>query len=58
MLVQDAREYAAVSRLITNLGAEVVVQLAAVSHANKSNKDPYTTFDHSFRTLEYALDAS
>lgn len=58
MLVQDAREYAAVSRLITNLEAEVVVQLAAVSHANKSNKDPYTTFDHSFRTLENALDAS
>jgi nucleoside-diphosphate-sugar epimerase len=34
-----------------------VVQLAAVSHANKSNKDPYSTFDHSFRTLENALDA-
>ena len=36
----------------------MVVQLAAVSHANKSNKDPYNTFDHSMRTLENALDAS
>ena len=36
----------------------MVIQLAAVSHANKSNKDPYSTFDHSFRTLENALDAS
>ena len=32
--------------------------MAAVSHANKSNKDPFNTFDHSMRTLENALDAS
>ena len=34
------------------------MHLAAVSHANRSNKDPYTTFDNSLRTLENALDAS
>ena len=28
----------------------------AVSHANKSNKDPHTTFDNSLRTLEHTLD--
>jgi nucleoside-diphosphate-sugar epimerase len=27
-----------------------------VSHASRSNKDPYSTFDHSLRTLENALD--
>jgi nucleoside-diphosphate-sugar epimerase len=27
-----------------------------VSHANRSNKDPHSTFDHSLRTLENALD--
>jgi nucleoside-diphosphate-sugar epimerase len=32
--------------------------LAAVSHAVRSNKNPYNTFDHSLRTLENALDAS
>ena len=32
--------------------------MAAVSHANRSNKDPYSTFDHSLRTLENALDSS
>jgi nucleoside-diphosphate-sugar epimerase len=34
------------------------VQLAAVAHANRANKDPYSTFDHSFRTLENALDCA
>ena len=37
---------------------EIVVHLAAVSHANKSNKDPYSTFDHSLRTLENTLDVA
>ena len=32
--------------------------MAAVSHANRSNKDPHSTFDHSLRTLENALDNS
>ena len=35
---------------------QVIMHLAAVSHANRSNKDPYSTFDHSLRTLENALD--
>jgi len=58
LFVQDARNYHALSKLVTNQSPQVVVQLAAVSHANKSNKDPYNTFDHSMRTLENALDAS
>ncbi|MEM7013751.1 MAG: NAD(P)-dependent oxidoreductase, partial [Verrucomicrobiota bacterium] len=58
LFVQDAREYHALTKLLSDLKPQVIVQLAAVSHANKSNKDPYSTFDHSFRTLENALDAS
>ena len=58
MYVQDSRDYHAISALMDKLKPEVVVHLAAVSHANKSNKDPYSTFDHSFRTLENALDIS
>jgi nucleoside-diphosphate-sugar epimerase len=34
-----------------------VVHLAAVAHANRANKDPYGTFDHSMRTLENSLDS-
>lgn len=58
LFVQDARDYHAVGRLIHTIKPQVVVQLAAVSHANRSNKNPYSTFDHSLRTLENALDAS
>jgi nucleoside-diphosphate-sugar epimerase len=54
--VQDARDYNAMSRLLTKIKPEVIVHLAAVAHANRSNKDPYSTFDHSLRTLENTLD--
>ena len=54
--VQDARDYNALSRILSQIEPQVIVHLAAVSHAGKSNKDPYNTFDHSLRTLENALD--
>ncbi|MEO8548959.1 MAG: NAD(P)-dependent oxidoreductase [Kofleriaceae bacterium] len=54
---QDARDYHAMSRLIAGtIKPHVIVQLAAVAHAGRSNKDPFSTFDHSLRTLENALD--
>tara|TARA_B100000900_G_scaffold416019_1_gene448519 strand:- start:2329 stop:3324 length:996 start_codon:yes stop_codon:yes gene_type:complete len=56
--IADARDYHIVSRLIDDLNPDIIVHLAAVSHANRSNKDPFNTFDHSFRTLENVLDAS
>ena len=55
---QDARDYHALSRILADVKPHVIVHLAAVSHAGKSNKDPYSTFDHSLRTLENALDAA
>jgi len=58
LYVEDARDYARMSLLFNQLDPQVVVLLAAVSHASRSNKDPYHTFDHSFRTLENALDNS
>lgn len=57
LLVQDARDYHAISKTIDRLNPEIVIQLAAVSHADRSNKSPYNTFDHSLRTLENVLDA-
>ena len=54
--VQDAREYNELSKYFSEINPKVVIHLAAVSHANKSNKDPHSTFDHSLRTLENALD--
>ncbi|MBN2734996.1 MAG: NAD(P)-dependent oxidoreductase [Methanomicrobiaceae archaeon] len=54
--IQDARDYHALSRMLSAIKPDVIVHLAAVAHANKSNKDPHSTFDHSLRTLENALD--
>ena len=54
--VQDAREYNELSSKINEVKPKVIVHLAAVSHANRSNKDPHSTFDHSLRTLENSLD--
>lgn len=54
--VQDARDYHALSSLLSKINPQVIIHLAAISHAGKSNKDPYSTFDHSLRTLENALD--
>ena len=51
MFVQDARDYHALSRILTQVEPQTVVQLAAVAHANRANKDPYSTFDHNLRTL-------
>ena len=44
------------SRYIGYFKPQVIIHLAAVSHANRSNKDPHSTFDHSLRTLENSLD--
>jgi nucleoside-diphosphate-sugar epimerase len=56
---QDARDYHALSRLLAHsIKPDVIVQLAAVAHAGRSNKDPFSTFDHSLRTLENALDVA
>ncbi len=54
--VQDARDYYGLSKLLSTIKPDTIVQLAAIAHANRSNKDPYSTFDHSLRTLENALD--
>lgn len=56
--VQDARDYHALSQMLNVIEPNVIVHLAAVSHAGWANKNPYTTFDHSLRTLENALDWS
>lgn len=59
VFVQDARDYHGLGTVINHkFKANVIIHLAAVAHANRSNKDPYSTFDHSFRTLENALDCA
>ena len=55
--IEDARDYNALSRMLGSFcKPDIIIHLAAVSHANKANKNPHNTFDHSLRTLENALD--
>jgi nucleoside-diphosphate-sugar epimerase len=56
--VQDARDYHELSRVLREIDPQTVVHLAAIAHAGRSNKDPMSTFGHSLRTLENALDYS
>lgn len=56
IFVEDARLYHQLGRVLNKIEPDIIVQLAAVSHANKSNKTPHHTFDHSLRTLENVLD--
>lgn len=55
--VVDIRDYHLVCTLINSIQPDVIIHLAAIAHANRSNKDPFSTFDHSLRTLENVLDA-
>lgn len=54
--VQDARDYHMLCRALAELDPQTIVHLAAVSHAGWANKNPFSTFDHSLRTLENSLD--
>ena len=54
--VFDCRDYHALCHVLGNIRPNVIIHLAAVANATLSNKDPYSTFDHSLRTLENALD--
>ena len=54
----DSRDYEKINKLIINYNPNIIIHLAAVSHANKSNVDPFNSFDNSLRTLENVLDSS
>lgn len=58
VFVQDAQDYLALGKIFDRIEPQVIVHLAAVAHAGRSNKDPYSTFGHSLRTLENALDCA
>lgn len=52
----DVRDNLLINKYCAEIDPDIIIHLAAVSHANKSNKDPHTTFDNSLRTLENTLD--
>lgn len=56
--ILDARDYVTLSQVVDQAQPDIMVQLAAIAHAARANKDPFSTFDHSLRTLENALDCA
>lgn len=58
LIIADARNYNILSPLCKAINPDVIIHLAAISHQGKARKEPHTTFDHSMRTLENALDIS
>ncbi len=55
-IIQDVKNFDDIKDIYNDVNPDVIIHLAAVSHANKSNKDPHTTFENSFRTLESTLE--
>ncbi len=55
-IIKDARNHEDILKIYQEIDPDIIIHLAAVSHANKSNKDPHSTFDNSLRTLENTLD--
>ena len=54
--IKDAKDLIQTKQIYESIDPDIIIHLAAVSHANKSNKDPHTTFENSFRTLEATLE--
>ena len=54
--IKDAKDLIQIKQIYESIDPDIIIHLAAVSHANKSNKDPHTTFENSFRTLEATLE--
>ncbi len=52
----DARDETALAASFKSFAPQSVVQLAAVAHANRANRDPRAAFEHSTRTLQNALE--
>ncbi|HDZ36706.1 MAG TPA: NAD(P)-dependent oxidoreductase [Marinobacter sp.] len=58
IIVEDARDYHRLSHAIAPINPDIIVHLAAVAHIDRANKDPWSTFDNSLRTLENSLDVA
>lgn len=52
----DARDYHQLCQVVGPWQPDAMVHLAAIAHIDRSNKDPFSTFDHNLRTLENTLD--
>jgi nucleoside-diphosphate-sugar epimerase len=56
LIIQDAKEISIIKDIYEEIKPDILIHLAAVSHANLSNKNPHETFEQSIRSLENTLE--
>ncbi len=56
VLKVDAKDHKKINKILSKIQPNIIIHLAAVSHANRSNTDPHKTFENSLVTLENVLD--
>ena len=52
---QDARDEPALADLLGMIQPQVLIHLAGIAHADKSNRKPHDAFEHTLHTLENTL---
>ena len=58
ILFQDSKNFGAMQNIFDEVKPDIIIHLAAVSHANKSNKDPHFTYENSIMTLESSMEGA
>lgn len=56
--ILDIRDYKKTFSYVKSFKPNIVIHLSAVSHATRSNEDPYNTFDNSLVTLQNILEST
>jgi nucleoside-diphosphate-sugar epimerase len=56
LYILDARDERALADRLEKLRPQVLVHLAGLAHAQQSNADPRSAFEHTLRTLQYSLE--
>jgi nucleoside-diphosphate-sugar epimerase len=57
LYTQDARDLRSMRRLLQHIRPDVIVHLAGIAHADRSNQAPHAAFQNTLTTLENSLDA-
>lgn len=56
--IEDSKNNTKMQKIFFEFKPDIIIHLAAVSHANKSNQDPNFTFDNSLLTLKNSLEGA
>ncbi len=58
VILENSKNFIEMQKIFDDIKPDKIIHLAAVSHANKSNKDPHHTYENSIVTLESSLEGA